>query len=195
MWNSEREPSVAMSKGVDVGVGMHHRDRLGRDVQHLGCDLRHRRVRALAPCRRSAAVHGDAAVGIDVHRGERGGIGDAGLEADRDAAAAPHRAAAAIERLRSSSSAPRVLSSTFSIAASFIAVPVAWGRPSRKQVLAPELDRVDAELARDQVGVALVGPDELRDAEAAQRARRGQVGVERVRIDRARPRRRRGRAR
>ena len=40
------------------------------------------------------------------------------------------------------------------------------------------------ELAGDQVGVALVGPDELRDAEAAQRAGRRQIGVERVGVDR-----------
>jgi len=36
----------------------------------------------------------------------------------------------------------------------------------RARIPAPELDRIDAELARDHVGVALVGPDELRDAEA-----------------------------
>ena len=53
-----------------------------------------------------------------------------------------------------------------------------------QQVPAAELDRVDAQLARHQVGVALVGPDELRDAEAAQRAGRRQVGVERVGVDR-----------
>jgi hypothetical protein len=53
-----------------------------------------------------------------------------------------------------------------------------------QQVPAPELDRVDAELARHQVGVALVRPDQLRDAEAAQRAGRRQVGVERIRIHR-----------
>ena len=53
-----------------------------------------------------------------------------------------------------------------------------------QQVPAAELDRVDAELARDQVGVALVGPHQLRDAEAAQRAGGRQVGVERVGVDR-----------
>ncbi len=64
-----------------------------------------------------------------------------------------------------------------------------------QDVLAAELDRIDAELARDQVGVALIGPDQLRNAEAAQRAGRRAVGVERVGIDadvldvvRARPR-------
>src|SRR4029077_2355559 len=52
-----------------------------------------------------------------------------------------------------------------------------------QEVPAAELDGVDAEAARHHVGVALVGPHELRDAEAAQRAGRGQIGVERVRID------------
>ena len=52
-----------------------------------------------------------------------------------------------------------------------------------QDVLAAEFDRVDAELARDQVGVALIGPDELRNAEAAQRAGRRAVGVELVGID------------
>ena len=53
-----------------------------------------------------------------------------------------------------------------------------------QDVLAAELDRVDAELARDQVGVALIGPHQLRNAEAAQRAGRRAVGVELVGIDR-----------
>ena len=52
-----------------------------------------------------------------------------------------------------------------------------------QDVAAAEFDRVDAELARDQIGVALIGPDELRNAEAAQRARRRAVGVELERID------------
>ncbi len=75
------------------------------------------------------------------------------------------------------------VSSTRSIAASRIGVPVACGRPSRRMLRAAELDRVDAERARDQVGVALVGPDQLRNAEAAQRAGRRPVGVELERID------------
>ena len=52
-----------------------------------------------------------------------------------------------------------------------------------QDVPAPELDRVDPERARHDVGVALVGPHELRDAKAAQRAGRRQVGVERIGID------------
>ncbi len=57
-------------------------------------------------------------------------------------------------------------------------------RPAFAQhVLAAELDRVELERARDHVGVALIGPDQLRNAEAAQRPRRRQVGVERVGID------------
>src|SRR5204863_9670898 len=56
--------------------------------------------------------------------------------------------------------------------------------PLAQEVPAAELHRVDAELARDQVGVALVGPHELRDAEAAQRPGGRQIGVERVGVDR-----------
>src|SRR6202043_398380 len=57
-------------------------------------------------------------------------------------------------------------------------------RPALAQnVLAAEFDRIDAELARDQVGVALVGPDQLRNAKTAQRAGRRAVGVERIGID------------
>ena len=52
-----------------------------------------------------------------------------------------------------------------------------------QDVLAAKLDRIDAERARDHVGVALVGPNELRNAEAAQRARRRAVGVELEGID------------
>ena len=53
-----------------------------------------------------------------------------------------------------------------------------------QQVLAAELDRIELERARHHVGVALVGPHQLRHAEAAQRAGRRHVGVERVGIDR-----------
>ena len=49
-----------------------------------------------------------------------------------------------------------------------------------QQVLAPELDRLDAERARNHVGMALVGEGELGKTEAAQRAGGSQVGVERV---------------
>ncbi len=52
-----------------------------------------------------------------------------------------------------------------------------------QDVAAAELDRIDAERPRDHVGVALVGPDQLRDAEAAQRTGRRPVGVELERID------------
>jgi len=55
--------------------------------------------------------------------------------------------------------------------------------PLAQEVLAAELERIELERARDHVGVALVGPHQLRNAEAAQRPRRRQVGVERVGID------------
>ena len=52
-----------------------------------------------------------------------------------------------------------------------------------QHVLAPELDRIELERPRHHVGVALVGPDQLRNAESAQRARRRQIGVERIAVD------------
>ena len=57
-------------------------------------------------------------------------------------------------------------------------------RPAVAQdVLAPERHRIHAEFARNQIGVAFVTPDQLRDAEAAQRTGRRAVGVERVGVD------------
>ena len=47
--------------------------------------------------------------------------------------------------------------------------------PVAQDVPAPELERVDAERARDDVGLALVGPHQLRNAEAAQRAAGGRL--------------------
>src|SRR3981081_946509 len=54
--------------------------------------------------------------------------------------------------------------------------PVAGG--SAQNIRAAERERIDAERARDQVGVALIGPDQLRNAEAAQCASRRPVGIE-----------------
>ena len=57
-------------------------------------------------------------------------------------------------------------------------------RPAFAQdVLAAEFERIDLERARDHVGVALIGPHQLGNAEAAQRPRRRHIGVERVGID------------
>ena len=64
------------------------------------------------------------------------------------------------------------LSITFSTGASLRTVPVACGRAFVDDVLAAELDRIDLQRARHHVHVAFVGPDELRHAEAAQRAGR-----------------------
>ena len=72
-------------------------------------------------------------------------------------------------------------SSTASIAASCMTRAGRLRAAVAQDVLAAELDRVELERARDHVGVALVGPHQLRDAEAAQRAGRRQVGVERNR--------------
>ncbi len=53
-----------------------------------------------------------------------------------------------------------------------------------QDVAAAEFQRIDAEFARDQVGVAFIGPDQLRNAEAAQRARGRPVGINLGGIDR-----------
>jgi hypothetical protein len=55
--------------------------------------------------------------------------------------------------------------------------------PVLQDVPAAVFQRVDAEFAGDQVGVALIGPDQLRNAEAPQRACRRPVGIEREGID------------
>ena len=73
--------------GRHVGVGMHDLHRLGRDVEHLGDDLRVGGVGAL-PHVDGAAIERDAAVGGDVDDRDRRGRRDRGLEADGDAAAA-----------------------------------------------------------------------------------------------------------
>ncbi len=67
--------------------------------------------------------------------------------------------------------------------ASLRMVPVACGRPSRSMFLRRNSTGSILQRARHHVGVALVGPGELRDAEAAQRAGRRHVGVERVGVD------------
>ena len=53
-----------------------------------------------------------------------------------------------------------------------------------QQVLLAEFERIALERARDHVGVALIGPHQLRNTEAAQGAGRRQVGIERIGIDR-----------
>ena len=162
-------------------------------VKHLGDDQRHRGVGALAHVDRPH-VERDAAVGADVHDGDRGRRRDRGLEADGDAASAPHdaaapapaaaaAAAAAVERRRPVHPRRHRLQHLRDRG-------VAHRRAGRlraalaQQVAAAELERIDAELARDEVGVALIGPHQLRNAEAAQRAGRRPVGIELVGIDR-----------
>ena len=55
--------------------------------------------------------------------------------------------------------------------------------PLAQDVAAPELDRIDAERSGDDVGLPLVGPHQLRDAEAAQRAGRRLVRVDGVVVE------------
>ena len=161
---------------------MHHLDALGRNVEHLGDDLRVRSVGALPHVNR-AAVKRHTAIGGHVDDRDRGGGRDRGLEADRDAAPAFDGAIAALERpapvhAQRDAIEHRRNRSILHQGAGRLRAAVA------QEVLAPKLDRVELERARHHVGVALIGPDELRDAEAAQRPRRSQVGVERIGIDR-----------
>ena len=118
----------------------------------------------------------------DVDHRDRRGRRDRGLEADRDAAAAPLDAAAAVERRAPVHSCGQRIEHALDRGVAHHRA-ARMGAAVAQDVLAAELDRVDAERARDQVGVALVGPHQLRDAEAAQRAGRRAVGVELEGID------------
>ena len=106
------------------------------------------------------------------------------LMAMREAAAAFDDARAAVERLPTSRIRSATWSSTASSGASLRMVPVACGRPLRSTFLRRNSTGSMLQRPRHHVGVALVGPDELRHAEAAQRAGRRHVGVERVGVDR-----------
>src|SRR4029077_18102379 len=86
-----------------------------------------------------------------------------------NAAAAPQRAAAAVERLPPAdplddAGEQRDGSGILEHGASRLRQPVV------EEVLATELDGVEAQFAGDEIGVALMGPDELRHAKTPQRA-------------------------
>ncbi len=119
--------------GRHVGVARHDPHRLGRDVEHLADHLRHRGVGALAHVD-GAAIERGAAVGGDVDDRDRGGRRDHRLEADGDAAAAPDRAGAAVERLLPVHALGDAIEHGLD-AASCMIVPVACGRPSRRMFL------------------------------------------------------------
>ena len=161
---------------------MHHAHRFGGQAEHFAGDLRHRGVRAL-PHVDGAAIDDAAAVAIDVHRGKRRGRRHAGLEADGNAAAAAQHPRASIKRTIPFKQDGKAVED-------LLDRRVAHQRAGRlrppvaQQVPAAKLDRIDSQLARHHVGVALVGPHQLRDAEAAQRAGRRQIRVQRVRVDR-----------
>ena len=168
--------------GRHVGVARHHAHRLGRNVEHLADHLRHRGVGALAHVD-GAAIERGRAVGADVDDRDRRGRRDHRLDGDAEAAAALHHAGALVERLRPVHPLEHAVHHLLDRG---ILDDRAGGVRAAlaQQVLAAELDRIELERARDHVGVALVGPHELRHAEAAQRAGRRHVGVERVGIDR-----------
>ena len=167
--------------GRHIGIGMHDADVFGVQIEHLGGDLREGSVRALPHVDR-AGVERRRAVGGDVDDRDRRGRRDRGLETDGDAAAAADRAGAAIERCAPAHARGDGVEHLGD--GGVLHRGAARLRPAFAQnILAAEFDRIDAEFARDQVGVALVGPDQLRNAETAQRAGRRAVGIERIGID------------
>ncbi len=167
--------------GRHIGVARDHPHVLGRDVEHLAHHLRHGRVGALAHVD-GAAIERGAAVASDIDVGNRGRGRDHGLHRHREAAAAAHRPSAAVERLRPIEPFGHALERG-------LVLGVLEDRSSRlwaalaQHIAAAELERINLESARDHVGVTLIRPHQLRDAEAAQRARRRLVGVERVGVD------------
>ena len=52
-----------------------------------------------------------------------------------------------------------------------------------QQIFAPDGNRIEAQPLGDHIHLTLVGPDRLRHAEAAQRARRHEVGPNRVGVN------------
>ena len=148
-----------------VGVRMDDPDAFGRNIERLADNLRHRGVGALAHVDRAAIEHA-AAVSQDVDHCHRRGRRDRCLEADGDAAPAPHRPAAALERRvpfhpRRHALEHLVDRGIAHHGAGRLRAAVA------QDVAAAEFDGIELERARHQVGVALVGPYQLRNAEAA----------------------------
>ncbi len=167
--------------GRHVAVRMNDLHGLGLNGEHLGHDLRHCCVGPLPHVDR-VHVQCGAAVGADIDDGDRGGGRDRGLEADRQPAAAPDRAAAAIEGRRPVQSRRERVEHLGDRRILHRGAGRLWAALAQ-DIPATERERIDIEGARNQVGVALIGPDQLRNAEAAQRAGRRPVGVELVGID------------
>ena len=165
----------------DVGVGLGHLDAVDGGAEDLGGDLRHRGVGPLPHVRR-ADLQVAASVGIDGQHRDGRGRRDGGLVADGDAAAALDRAPAPIERAGPVHPPGQFVQHIGD--GVFLHDRAGRLRPALAQdILLPELQRVDAELAGDHVGVALVGPAQLWNAEAA--ARRGDrpIGIDLGRVD------------
>ncbi len=165
----------------DIGVARHDPHALRRDIEHLADDLRHGGIGALAHVD-GAAIERGAAVGRDGDIGDRGRRRDHRLDGEGDAAAVAHYAVAVVERFAPVQPLGHAVEHGLELG---VLHDLAGGlrSPFVQEVLAAELERIELERARDHVGVALVGPHQLRNAEAAQRPGRRLVGVERVRID------------
>ena len=83
--------------GRDIGIGMDDMYRRSIDVEHLGRNLRHHSVRALAHVDR-ADIKSAASVAVKIDDRNRGRRRSDTLETDRNAASAPNVAGAAVER-------------------------------------------------------------------------------------------------
>ena len=151
-------------------------------LRTLGDHLRHGGVGALAHVD-GAAIERRRAVGGHVDDGDRGGRRDHRLVGDGEAAAALDVAGAAlVERLGPLHPLEHLVHHLLD---RMVLQDLAGGvRTSLDgEVLPAEFDRIHLQRPRHHVGVALIGPHQLRHAEAAQRARRRHVGVERVGVD------------
>ncbi len=125
-----------------------------------------------------------ASVAVHVHDRRRRRRRDARLDADRQAATATDGAGAAIERTVPVHPLGQRVEHGVDLHAGHDRAGRVRTRPSRRALRRRNSSGSIAERAGDDVGLALVGPDELRDAEAAQRARGRLVGVDGVVVQR-----------
>ena len=176
--------AIAPAGAEAVRVAREHVDPVGRHAEARAHDLREGRLVALAHRGRSRE-QGDGAVGIDP---ELGGVGiDRGVRPARHLDGigdAEPEERAALARLRAPLLEPRAIGEGERHVHAPRELPAVVGedepglerhRRRRDDVPAPELDRVDAELARGQVDHALDGIRRLGPPRAAIRTRRRRV--------------------
>ena len=169
--------------GRDIGIARHDAHRLGRHVEHFADHLRHRGVGAL-PHIDGAAIKRGAAIGRDIDDRHRRRGRDHRLDRDRKAAAAAYHAGAAVERLFPVEPLGDAIEHLLDRG-------VLQDRAGRmraavaQQILLAEFERIALERARDHVGVAFIGPHQLRERRSRAR-RRPASGWYRARRNRSR---------